>query len=286
MPLSKSALGSSNHRTAGKPVILVAMPTAQQANAADAADRYVPSGSAERLFISAKERGVARTAIDAAEWGLRLIGGPRLARYARQNETFTLNGAEFPYFYSWDNWTWLNERTVEIPIALAALAAVSADRVLEVGAVMPHYTAVSHRVVDKYEDGPGIEQADILDLHADQQYDLVLSISTVEHVGWDETPRDSGKALLAIERLKAFVAPGGELLVTLPVGYHPPLEAALRASTETFTGVEALRCSRRSRAWSQVSPKSVAGVSYNPLTYSASAVLICRWTRAEGQAFT
>jgi len=282
MPRSASALGSSNHRAAPKPVILIAMSSAPQANAADAADRYVPSGSAERLSSSAKDRGVARTAIDAAEWGLRLIGGPRLARYARQNETFTLNGAEFPYFYSWDNWTWLNERTVEIPIALAALAAVSADQVLEVGAVMPHYTAVSHRVVDKYEDGPGIEQADILDLHADQQYDLVLSISTVEHVGWDETPRDPGKALLAIERLKDFVAPGGELLVTLPVGYHPPLEAALQTNAEMFTSVEALRCSRRSRTWSQVTPDSAAGVSYDFLTYSAAAVLICRWRRAKG----
>ncbi|MEI7626462.1 MAG: class I SAM-dependent methyltransferase [Actinomycetota bacterium] len=256
------------------------MSSAPRANNAAAADRYVPSGSVERLLRSAKERGVARTVIDVAEWGLRLIGGPRLARYARQNETFTLSGIEFPYFYSWDNWTWLNERTVEIPIALAALA--DNARVLEVGAVMPHYTAVNHRVIDKYEDGPGIEQADILDLHPDQQYDLVLSISTVEHVGWDETPRDPGKALLAIERLKDFVAPGGELLVTLPVGYHPPLEAALQTNAETFTSVEALRCSRRSRTWSQVTPDSAAGVSYDFLTYSAAAVLICRWRRAKG----
>jgi len=265
---------------------LIAMSSAPQANNAAASDRYVPSGSTERLLSSAKERGVARTVIDVAEWGLRLIGGPRLARYARRDEEFTLNGVEFRYFNSWDNWTWLNERAVEIPIALAALAAVSAHRVVEVGAVMPHYTSVSHRVVDKYEDGPGIEQADILDLHADQQYDLVLSISTVEHVGWDETPRDPGKALLAIERLKDFVAPGGELLVTLPVGYHPPLEAALQTNAETFTSVEALRCSRRSRAWSQAPPESVAGVPYDSLTYSASAVLICRWKRTTEQAPT
>jgi len=53
----------------------------------------------------------------------------------------------------------------------------------------------------------------------------IVSISTIEHVGWDETPRDPKKIPLALENLATkCLAPGGEIVVTLPIGYNTYLD--------------------------------------------------------------
>ena len=59
-------------------------------------------------------------------------------------------------------------------------------------------------------------------------YDLIVSISTLEHVGYDEEPRDAGKAVRAIREPARPAGPGGELLATIPVGYNRVLDDALR----------------------------------------------------------
>ena len=57
----------------------------------------------------------------------------------------------------------------------------------------------------------------------------IVSISTMEHVGWDETPRDPKKIPLALENLTTrCLAPGGEIVVTLPIGYNTYLDKLLK----------------------------------------------------------
>src|SRR5438128_1414911 len=59
-------------------------------------------------------------------------------------------------------------------------------------------------------------------------YDLIVSISTLEHVGYDEEPRDSGKAARAVDNLRGLLSAGGEMLATIPIGYNRELDDALR----------------------------------------------------------
>lgn len=59
------------------------------------------------------------------------------------------------------------------------------------------YVPVAHDVVDKYEGAPGVRNVDVLD-NEDGDLDYVASISTLEHVGWDEQERDADKALRAL----------------------------------------------------------------------------------------
>ncbi|MBJ7244370.1 MAG: hypothetical protein JHD03_06115 [Solirubrobacteraceae bacterium] len=143
---------------------------------------------------------------------------------------------------------------------------------------MNHYGNHDHRIIDKYETGQGIEQLDIFDLAPDPDYELVLCVSTLEHVGWDEPNRDAELALRATEHLKRLVAPGGQLLVTVPVGYHPRLDAAIRSGELQFDDVRALRCRYPSTLWREVDPSTVSDAKYDMLIYRAEAVLICRWT--------
>ena len=55
-------------------------------------------------------------------------------------------------------------------------------------------------MVDKYERAPGVVNRDVLDLDDLGHFELVVAISTLEHVGWDEEPRRPEAALDAVKR--------------------------------------------------------------------------------------
>lgn len=46
-----------------------------------------------------------------------------------------------------------------------------------------------------------------------KKYDfLIISISTLEYVGWNEDPRDPGKVIRAIENLLELLSPSGKII--------------------------------------------------------------------------
>ena len=78
---------------------------------------------------------------------------------------------------------------------------------LEVGNVLSHYQRVCHDIVDKYEAREGVINEDVVSFDPGRRYALIVSISTLEHVGWDENPRETDKvsrALDNLERLRAW----------------------------------------------------------------------------------
>lgn len=95
-------------------------------------------------------------------------------------------------------------------------------KILEVGNVLSHYFPVNHDIVDKYEKADGVINQDVIDFYPSKRYDLIISISTLEHVGWDENLRDHKilrdpmKVLHAIENLKRLLAPEGKWLSPYP----------------------------------------------------------------------
>ena len=142
---------------------------------------------------------------------------------------FTVGAAGYRYFSHPYNLTWLNERSVEIPL-LKPLLVGARGRILEVGHVLGHYEpGLRHDVVDKYESSgyPALFREDALGFRGRAPYDLIVSISTLEHVGWDETPRDPAKVGRTIQHLRSLLAPGGRFYFTVPVGYNSGLDAFL-----------------------------------------------------------
>jgi hypothetical protein len=142
--------------------------------------------------------------------------------------SFTFNGSRYRYFYHRYNSTCETERSVEIPIALSFLRGLLPTTTLEIGNVLNHYTPSQHTVVDKYEVGNGVINVDVCDFEPIYKYAAIVSISTIEHVGWDEEPFDSGKALYAINRLRRMLRPNGSMLVSFPTGHHIGLDRAIR----------------------------------------------------------
>lgn len=148
-----------------------------------------------------------------------------------------LGGAEYRYFEHRYNAARTNERAVEIPIAarwVAEQQAAGGQWGLEVGNVLRHYDdQASWMVVDAFERGDGVMNLDILDFQPVDRYDWIVSISTVEHIGWEgrgsDEPVDDGKALQAIAHMRSLLTPGGRMLISFPTGFHPRLDEAVES---------------------------------------------------------
>jgi hypothetical protein len=143
------------------------------------------------------------------------------------HRTFTFEGRDLNYFYHRYNNTASNERTIEIPIARQFIH--SGESVLEVGNVLNHYFPFLHDVVDKYEVAEGVKNCDIVEFASSECYDLIISISTIEHVGWDEPAKEPDKVIRAIERMKSLMAAQGTMIITVPGGYNPYLDEFLQS---------------------------------------------------------
>lgn len=228
----------------------------------------------ERVRIVAGRRGPIA--------GLRVVPrklwygiDPGLARvFARDDDTFAFDGATYRHARHRYNRTWNNERAAEIPIALAALGAAGDAPVLEVGNVLSHYRPVRHTVVDKYEIAPGVVNADVCDYRPAERFALVLCISTIEHVGFDEEPRDAGKVARALGHLRTLLAPGGRMLVTVPVDYNPGLDAAVRDGGVVFDRLRFLRRADAANRWREADAAEAFACGYDDPYPMANALCV------------
>lgn len=172
-----------------------------------------------------------------------------------------------------------NERTVEIPLALRLLDRRRGSRILEVGNVLSAYRRFDHTVVDKYENAIGVINADIVDYRPERPFDLILCLSTLEHVGWDETPRDNGKIPRALAAMAAMLAPGGELLVTMPLGYNDVLDRMLDEDSLLFTERRFLKRVSADNRWVEAAWAEVRGSKFGTPFACANAIVV-GWVRA------
>lgn len=150
---------------------------------------------------------------------------------AKQPSEFAFGTERLPYLYSDFNHAWGTERTVEVPVIWSRVQRTRPSGVLEVGNVLSHYYPTSHLVVDKYETAPGVINQDITEYVPERPMDLIVSISTVEHIGWDDVPRDRRKLAETLERFRSWLAPSGEAWVTVPIGYNRWLDEKIASGT-------------------------------------------------------
>jgi hypothetical protein len=159
-------------------------------------------------------------------------------------KTVAVLGTRLALHYDFRRWTWRTERCIELAVGGHVLSGRDPDDVLELGNVLPLAGMGGHTVVDKYERGQGVLNVDIVDYAPKRRFALGMSLSTLEHVGWDEEPRDPGKAAIALQRLSDLV---DDLLVTIPAGVHRDLERAVIGGP--FDSVELLVKTSRRGDW-------------------------------------
>ena len=163
--------------------------------------------------------------------------------------SFTFDSSELPYFFHSYNSFGRTERSVEIPIIRSYLERGSYRNVLEIGNVSQHYydyfrdvfANVRRTVVDKYEVGNGVVNADIAEFTSEERFDLAFSISTFEHMDSDlgrntsYRPDTSKLVSVAADNInhvgEMLMAEGGKIVVTAPLGYAPEWDDTFYSKT-------------------------------------------------------
>jgi len=150
-------------------------------------------------------------------------------------KTFSYRGKNL--YYNRIKYNNPTERGIEVSIAFDFLLdAPKSAKILEVGNVLSLYENVlsdyvgirSRQIIDKFEEDLGVDQVDLMDLPSADKYDVILSISTVEHIGQGIEPsgaygesittRDLEAPLKAICKIYNLLALNGKALITVPFG--------------------------------------------------------------------
>jgi cyclopropane fatty-acyl-phospholipid synthase-like methyltransferase len=147
--------------------------------------------------------------------------------------------------------------------------------ILEIGNVLSHHVRFEHDILDKYEIAKGVINRDVVDFKSEKKYDLIVSISTLEHVGWDEKPRDDMKIPRAIENLKTLITSrGGTIIVTLPLGYNTALDQLLNNGIIRFSKQYHLVRISKGNEWKEASWDDVRVAKYNSPLPFANGLLV------------
>lgn len=193
----------------------------------------------------------------------------------KSSRSFRFNGKKYNYFYHKYSITWNNERTIEVPIIWEIVKKYENKNILEVGNVLSHFFDFQHDIVDKYEITDGVINQDVVDYKPSKKYELIVSISTLEHVGWDETPREPLKIFRAIENLKSLMTENGKIVITLPKGHSPVLDNLLSENKLKFSEQYFLKRVSRNNKWKQCNWKKISKAIYGyPVRYSANGIII------------
>lgn len=190
---------------------------------------------------------------------------------------FYFNGNKLKYFRHNYNLAYQNERTVEVPVATWFLSDQGRDsKILEVGNVLRNYGFQRKRdVLDKYDTSPSIINEDVVCFSPKNKYNAIISISTLEHVGWDEEIRDPEKIPVAIKNLREnCLAPGGTMLVTLPLGYNDYFDEYLKNGGDIFSEKYFLKRVSADNKWKQVEYSEVAGSKFGEPFNNANTMFI------------
>lgn len=224
-----------------------------------------------RFFTLWNEKGVASTLVQLADkLSVYALHPYKLLTYSR--ESFQYNGqklhyASFPY-----SATWRNERAVEIPILLKFLERHRGQDVLELGNVSRYFGSFSHDVVDKYEKHRDAINTDIVDYVPRKTYDAIASISTLEHIGFDEAIKDPDKPIRALEALKKMVKNPENVLVGFPIGYNKHLDRALVENRLPFRRIIYMRRVDQANHWVETTEAEAMANPYGAKFLGANAL--------------
>jgi SAM-dependent methyltransferase len=184
--------------------------------------------------IVGKGRAVVR-AVVPEEWRARVYYQLSGEDAAIKDELKSLSGAPWSTFARAHRTARMDERVIEIPWVLSRYQ--GERRVLDIGTshavplYLRHLTGLGipelHGVdlSDRPVKGVQMSQADVRQMpYANSSFDLVLCVSTLEHIGYDNTSYGVNRAperggdYAALTEIRRVLKDDGRLLITVPFG--------------------------------------------------------------------
>jgi len=196
---------------------------------------------------------------------------------------FTYRHHDYRYLNHAHNYAWLNERTVEVPIIYKLVYGYE-DNLLEIGNVLSHYHKyLNIDVVDKYEMEPGVINQDIMLYNPRKKYNLIVSISTMEHIGFDEEQyggtiqyKQPDKIKDAVDHIrKDLLKEGGLFVFTVPVGYNNALDKDIFHGRLLLDSVYYMHRISADNRWRECNIDEIYHTNYGIPYQFANAIAIC-----------
>jgi hypothetical protein len=183
---------------------------------------------------------------------LRVLFAPFIVRFLKP-KTFIVNGAVYSLFYHSYNTTWANERAVEVPFVKSIVDSARDKRILEIGNVLSHFYPCDWDVIDKFERQKGVLNEDILTFRPHEKYDLIVSISTFEHIGYDDGSSDSASKIAESWRnvVNSCLSEDGLAVITSPIGYNSDMDDLVFRNAFAFDKIIFLKRGP-GRSWEEV----------------------------------
>jgi hypothetical protein len=196
----------------------------------------------------------------------------------------------------------LSERVVEIPWVLRRLPGDRGNRVLDIGTAFspmiykwllirqPHVIEVAD-LNETYIPGLRSHVADVRNLpFAPDSFDIAVCVSTLEHIGMDNTNYGVGKGGVGdVDALRELGRVARRVLVTVPAGSDKDMGWARQYAPSTFrrvVGEAGLTVERLEvfahdpvNGWTPAKEDSVEGCTYGQGVVAAAAVLCAELSR-------
>lgn len=192
-----------------------------------------------------------------------MVFAPLIVRF-KKKYFFIFDNNKYELFYHRYNYTWAKERAVEIPIAMGFIASTN-GRIMELGNVLSHYFKPTWDIIDKYEKGGGVLNEDIETFSPKEKYDLIVAISTFEHIGYDfelDKSYSAEKIKSSFNNLKFnCLKKGGKLIITTPIGWNSQMDEITFNNLLHFKKISFMKRIKKNQ-WIQVSQSEAKGSYY------------------------
>lgn len=179
--------------------------------------------------------------------------------FLKKKKEFSFQNKKLAYFYHAYNKTWKNERAIEIPVFLEYIRNAKPKEMLEIGHVIGHYVTKNHQVLDKFEKQEGILNEDVEFFKPRKEYDCIISVSTMEHVGIDDSPQDKEKAARSLKHLKKILTKEGKIFISFPANYNPSLMKLIEKS-KNITVTCFKRINKSKNIWAETNYSEIKNV--------------------------
>ena len=170
------------------------------------------------------------------------------------------------------------ERTIEMPLIWDEVIKYSPSEVLEIGNVLGQHIKRSHDVIDLQEQGTGIITGDIRTYQSEKKYKLIVSITTLEHVGDGRDGHDVDELgiINAINNMLGLLTDSGRIIFTVPVGQNPYMDNLFKEQKIVCDSIYAYKRIDALNNWLRLPYDDIKNSElYVPYWGTANASLLC-----------
>lgn len=240
------------------------------------------SGIFGRIKKIYREKGCSFLVRKITVFSLRFFYSLMLLKL-RKKRYFMFENVSYPMFYHSYNFTWDNERAVEVPVIKELINASKGQKILEAGNVLSHYFKPEWDIIDKFEKARGIINEDIETFVPENKYDLIVSISTLEHVGFDDDIKDPEKISRSLDNLiNNCLKPFGKMIFTIPMGYNPSLDKQILNGDLCFDKQYFLKRISKNE-WLQLDHEELDHFGYGTKYIEAEVVVIAEYNAVKAR---